>query len=341
MRRWLSVVFILLFIAALAAQAFSDAALDRYFNLRRENKVTTLSIAQVKSNPSTYQGRIIELRGTLSGISRGSDHTFFIIDSDDGCFVISADDLPDLTSGSKICILAEVGPNSVMSLSDLKLTALAYKSEVDERERKAVEAELAKQATQKAAQKKLEEQKSTRLKRGENPPSRSNAVAIPADLVPIYKNAIKSYNSKLTDAEATAIAQSILGFSVKYQIDPRLVVAVILAESHFNPSATSGKGAMGLGQLMPGTASGLGVSNAYDPVENIGGSVRLIKGHLDKLSGNADWNELTWQDLSLALASYNAGAGAVKKYGGVPPYRETRNYINKVISIYKKLCGCK
>jgi soluble lytic murein transglycosylase-like protein len=98
---------------------------------------------------------------------------------------------------------------------------------------------------------------------------------------------------------------------------------------------------MGLGQLMPGTASGLGVSNAYDPVQNIAGSVKLIRGHLNKITDNAAWTDTTWHDLSLALASYNAGPGAVRKYGGVPPYRETQNYIKKVISIYKELCGCK
>jgi soluble lytic murein transglycosylase-like protein len=90
---------------------------------------------------------------------------------------------------------------------------------------------------------------------------------------------------------------------------------------------------------MPGTAAGLGVGNAYDPVANIQGSVRLIKGHLDRLSGGAAWTELTWRDLSLALASYNAGPGAVKKYGGIPPYRETQGYIKRVLSYYRRLCG--
>ncbi|MBI2841959.1 MAG: lytic transglycosylase domain-containing protein [Armatimonadetes bacterium] len=178
-----------------------------------------------------------------------------------------------------------------------------------------------------------------RFKRGDQLSSRSGNYSSVPGLVGVYKKAVKSFNSKLSDAEAEAIASSIIEFSARYEVDPRLVVAVILTESRFRPEATSRKGAMGLGQLMPRTAKGLGVGDAYDPVENIGGSVKLIKGHLDKLSGNAPWSELSWQDLALALASYNAGPGAVKKHGGIPPYRETQNYIKKVISTYRALCG--
>jgi len=81
------------------------------------------------------------------------------------------------------------------------------------------------------------------------------------------------------------------------------------------------------------------VSNAYDPVENIYGSVRYIKSMLDRMSGNKHYNDLTWNDLAKALAAYNAGPGAVKKHGGVPPYKETQGYVKKVTAIYKKLCG--
>jgi soluble lytic murein transglycosylase-like protein len=90
---------------------------------------------------------------------------------------------------------------------------------------------------------------------------------------------------------------------------------------------------------MPTTAAGLGVNNAYDPTENIYGSTRYIKSVLDRVTGNKHWNELTWNDLSLGLAAYNAGPGAVRKHGGIPPYKETQNYVRKVTSIYKKLCG--
>jgi soluble lytic murein transglycosylase-like protein len=100
-----------------------------------------------------------------------------------------------------------------------------------------------------------------------------------------------------------------------------LVHAVIQAESAFNPTARSIKGAMGLMQLMPATAIAYGVSNAYDPVQNIRAGVAYLRGLLDRYSQNEE----------LALAAYNAGPSAVEKYGGaVPPYRETRNYVAKI-----------
>ena len=127
--------------------------------------------------------------------------------------------------------------------------------------------------------------------------------------------------SSATKRRVTEFDDLIVEHANQHSLHPDFVRAVIQAESAFNPRARSVKGAMGLMQLMPGTAAEYGVTNAYDPVQNIKAGVAYLKSLLVRF-GN---------DISLALAAYNAGPRAVEKYGNtVPPYKETRNYVSKI-----------
>jgi hypothetical protein len=147
---------------------------------------------------------------------------------------------------------------------------------------------------------------------------------------PRYKN-LQGYSSgtsagflRLPPTDTTRYANEIKTASERYGVPERLVQAVIRVESAFNPKAVSVKGAQGLMQLMPDTASMLGVRNSFDPQQNIDGGVRHLRGLIDRF-GN---------DLPLALAAYNAGERAVVSNRGIPPYPETRDYVTRVLYHY-------
>lgn len=116
------------------------------------------------------------------------------------------------------------------------------------------------------------------------------------------------------------IAIAIASASARYEMDPNLIRAVIRAESSYNPNAVSSAGAMGLMQLMPRTAESLGVTDPFNISQNVHAGTRYLRNLLDRFDG----------DLELALAGYNAGAGNVMRHGGIPPFRETQNYVPRV-----------
>ena len=113
-----------------------------------------------------------------------------------------------------------------------------------------------------------------------------------------------------------------------YNLDPKLLHAIAKVESNYNPRAVSPKGALGVMQLIPSTARLVGVSDPFDPRENIHGGARYLRYLLDRFG-----------DLTLALAAYNAGPKAVEAYGGIPPYAETQRYVRSVLSLYQRLKG--
>jgi soluble lytic murein transglycosylase-like protein len=130
-------------------------------------------------------------------------------------------------------------------------------------------------------------------------------------------------NTQQTSSKS-AILNVVSQVSKKYDVDEKLVQALIKQESGFNPKAKSKSGAMGLMQLMPSTAKNMGVKDPYNVVQNVEGGVKYLKSMLNKYNGN----------VILALSAYNAGPGAVDKYSGVPPYKETQNYVKNILANY-------
>lgn len=135
---------------------------------------------------------------------------------------------------------------------------------------------------------------------------------------------ISSYSSASTNNK-TDFDEIIRKAAETYNVPEKLISSIIKQESNFNPLATSSAGASGLMQLMPGTAKYLGVTNSLDPEQNIMGGAKYISQMLSQFDGN----------IETALAAYNAGPGAVKKYDGIPPYKETQNYVQKVMNYFQ------
>jgi len=148
-----------------------------------------------------------------------------------------------------------------------------------------------------------------------------------------YASALRSFDLGLSPDEAYRLAVRVVGEADAWGLDARLVVALVAVESSWNPRAVSPAGARGLGQLMPATAAEMGVDPS-DPDANLHGTVRHLRGLLDRYARYPAQERYV-----RAIAAYNAGAGAIDHYGGVPPYAETQLYVRRVIGLWRRLAG--
>ncbi|MGM0677873.1 lytic transglycosylase domain-containing protein [Ectothiorhodospira marina] len=146
---------------------------------------------------------------------------------------------------------------------------------------------------------------------------------------PTARHACQGLTRAMLDQRAADQMGWVMHYARHHRVDQELIRAIITVESCFDRFAVSRVGAEGLMQLMPGTAREVGVDNTFDPQQNIRGGVTYFTRMLDRFEG----------DLTLALAAYNAGPGAVERYGGVPPFRETQGYIERVFNEYRLLGG--
>ena len=358
---------------ALAALCLSASALAhassgaRYLQLRRQYRCDTqLSYAQVQTDAARFMGRVIELRGTVGGVAEGPSSLSVMLNMD-------GVDAPTLEippgeagpiremSTPRVRVLARIGDGSSGNVVPLVVLAVANESEVSAQEKtldsqaayRERKAELARQERQRwhqQVQNSASRAASVSPSRGGYARTFQPPVQSPdysgglgprvRDWYPAYYNFILNHNRKLGANMAGQIAFYLLKFSDEHEVDPRLVTAMIIAESDFDPQSTSHSGAMGLGQLMPDEIKSLHLNSGYDIRDNLYGSIANLRTDLNSFAGlgGAD-GTLSIDQIRLAMATYNAGLGAVKKYKGVPPYKETQGYVKRVVRLYRQFCG--
>ena len=259
-----------------------------------------LGVAQfpdVVHHPGAYAGRTLDVAATVSGlVTAGNDRTALLSVGEEAAPVPIPAGLSGaawLDSGARVRVLLQVAPDDASLPSGLRLLSVAPEGDVVAAEQRlAAEQQraalLARQAP--LASRSLP----ARAGRGRvtwvaDPANAGHpAGALPARALAIYgpyRALVRRWNRRLSEADVDRITTSVLYFSDQNDIDPRLVVATIIAESDFDVFSTSRAGAMGLAQIMPDEARSLGVTNAYDPVQNIGAATRLLRSHLDKYGG--------------------------------------------------------
>jgi soluble lytic murein transglycosylase-like protein len=160
-------------------------------------------------------------------------------------------------------------------------------------------------------------------------PAATHAVPATPMTIGIYAGVLREYNPQLPNWQSKDLARHLLVTAQKWKIDANMLAAIVSVESSWHTHALSYSGAIGLGQLMPGTAATLHV-NPRDPAQNLSGAARYLRGLLERFGANPHRYELTF-------AAYNAGPKAVEEFGGIPPYGETQHYVIKVLRAWHHL----
>lgn len=300
--------------------------LQQYLSLRKKH-----GIYQAVGIPAleTFVGaRTMEVQGVVKGTIKVGERQIVMVErSDGGALSVYASKVPDWLIGNSVPARLLVHAERSDDGAEMTAWLLGVAPELD----------IAKFEAE--ARKRAEAKKLTAANLRTPPKSQVRNWSIPVyEATYHYASFIKGRNKRLTDSEAWEIARGIVGFSVKYGVDARLIMAMVMVESGFNPNATSRAGAQGLGQLMPGTARDMGITDSYDTLQNLYGTVRVIRGHMERYYKKTADN---FASLVLGLAAYNAGSGSVRKYNGVPPFQETQNYIRKVVDLYDRFRGVK
>ena len=317
-----SVLLALLVQAAVFGSAETFTAMRKRLGIRAATTVAALETLVGK--------RTVEIAGTVKGTISGDAGGFIYIATTDGMDLhVQAASIPEWMRGDTVLARMIIEAERTTDTGPLKARLLSAVPETE-----APKFANASKISGPIGKVKIP-------KRNEPippPPSTTANWSVPAEqAVPYYKAFAKKANRRLSDSQAETIARSIIQYSLQYGVDARLIVAIVLTESDFNPKTVSHAGAKGLGQLMPVNVRELGITNVYDLEQNLHGTIKLIRGHMDKYHKKTGGDP--FETLVLTLAGYNAGDGAVRRHKGVPPYRETQNYVRKVIARYRALCG--
>ena len=307
------------FLLAGLALPLSALAMDaaHYDAVRKAHPPVAPTVVNGKADlRSLPAGKVFEMQGTVAD-DTGLPATF-TLNSSDGQLLIFTPTKPDedIAEKARLKVLARVThdgkyePLAVMPTGDIPAPSTPT-------------ADAAAKGTANADAK-------TAAKPAPKPAATPKAPQVSqASQIKTYAAKIRQFNKSLSVATSERIARAVLVKSPQYNLDPRLIFALIAQESRFNPRAVSRAGAQGLGQLMPGTAKQLGVKNAFDIEQNVDGTVRYLADQLKRFKGN----------VAYALAAYNAGPGNVQRYGGIPPFRETRHYVKTISMHFNQLTG--